>query len=116
MTQSALARRQTLQACAAELRALSDACERVEQVLGALLQRTGHPGSAALHGLQDLDRIRQTLADLAPLVAGLDAATTLDQIDQLIADRRLGDLGDRLRSRQRSDPTLGPPRPDVHLF
>jgi hypothetical protein len=86
-----------LQACAREVGYLAKACEKIEDELGkVLLVRTAAPRALVVE-LQDLDRIRQTLDELGPLLRGLANSNRNIDVNILIENLSLKDLRQRIR-------------------
>lgn len=85
-----------LAACAAELRHLAAACDQLEDALARLVATREAPGPSLIRDLQDLDRIRQTLQDMAPLMDRLATQKDEGGIVDALAALRLGDLRQRL--------------------
>lgn len=55
---------------AGELSELAERCRLLQETISALLDKVDHPDlGAEIHMLQDIDRIQQTLSDLAAILA-----------------------------------------------
>lgn len=60
---------------ASELKDLARLSQEIQWAISSLLDRAHHPDlSAEIHVLQDIDRLQQTLLDLARLIDGIDTA------------------------------------------
>lgn len=93
---------------AAELDALASLAERLDSQFGALLE--GGALNDPRYGLQDLDRLRQTAADLALVQRRLADALPHDltvPIAPTVARLQLGDLAQRLRNGTSPQPETG---------
>lgn len=89
-----------LQRMVAELAKCQTMLHGVETVVGPLV--AARVTSASSHALQDIDRLGQTLADLATclgvLAANLDGSSEIDA-RQILQAMRLDDLAQRLAGR-----------------
>ena len=88
-----------LGALSAELKALADRNERLQGVIGQLVERVGDDLPPSAYELQDVDRTTQVLQNLALFVGSLarqaDAAWLFD-IDAALSPITLRDLAMRL--------------------
>ncbi len=91
-----------LGSCSTELANSARSCTELQWVITRLLERSKHPDLAAeMHVLQDIDRLQQTLADLACLfeaVATLRPEVEIDT-DTVLNTMRLPSLRNRLCDR-----------------
>ena len=84
----------------AELKSLSVSTERLQDAIGDLIADNARLTSDAIVKLQDIDRLKQTLSDLARFVSDIsDAAPTENHVDIQEATQCLAlhDLAARLR-------------------
>ena len=64
-----VAKSATLMATSGELESLAHLCKEIQWAISALLETAHHPDlTVEIHVLQDIDRMQQTLVDLANLV------------------------------------------------
>lgn len=103
-----------------ELATLSEKCTLLQWSLSSLLDQVHHPDlGAEIHMLQDVDRIQQTLNDIASILAVTRSAANgipchRDQIGKAI---RLESLRQRLGlSRAPTDPDLTPDDTGITWF
>lgn len=91
--------RNLIAAISRELFAASEDCGKVQVLISSLLDKTDHPDLIAeFHMIQDLDRMSQTLADLAVLTRLLTSVITMEEIDveTIAGGLKLTSLRDRL--------------------
>lgn len=82
-----------------ELVAASEDCSKIQVLISSLLDKTDHPDLVAeFHMIQDLDRMNQTLADLAVLTRSLTSIVATEEIDveSIAGGLKLTSLRDRL--------------------
>jgi len=106
-----------LEACAREVEHLAEACEKIEDALGKALLGKAPASAALVVELQDLDRVRQTLTELGPLLLHLANTDRNIDIKRLVENLSLRDLRQRIgRSLKQSlDATpAGPMPPNQH--
>lgn len=92
--------RDVLERVSAELKSLSVSAERLQDAIGDLITDNANLTSDAIVRLQDVDRMKQTLSDLARFVSDIsDAAPaeTCVDIQQATQSLALHDLAARLR-------------------
>lgn len=88
-----------LQNMATELSAVASSCGQVQWIISSLLERAHHPDMPAeLHMLQDIDRLQQTLEDIASLLEATTGQTGYPVIEkeELSASLKLDSLRTRL--------------------
>ena len=91
---------------ATELNLLAASCAQVQWVISSLLERAQHPDMPAeLHMLQDIDRIQQTLEDIAALLMTTSAQTVYPVLEKekLSASLKLDSLRAKLFPRDHPD-------------
>lgn len=100
-----------------ELAGLAERCSLLQWTISSLLDRLDHPDlGAEIHMLQDVDRIQQTLADLASVLAAAraDAGHITCRQDALCRVIRLESLRTRLGlSGEKPDKAHEPDETDV---
>ena len=82
-----------------ELVAASEDCGKIQVLISSLLDKTDHPDLVSeFHMIQDLDRMNQTLADLAVLTNSLTSIVATEEIDveTIAGGLKLTSLRDRL--------------------
>ena len=82
-----------------ELFAASEDCSKIQVLISSLLDKTDHPDLVSeFHMIQDLDRMNQTLADLAVLTRSLTSIVATEEIDveTIAGGLKLTSLRDRL--------------------
>lgn len=98
--------RETLKRVSSELTSLSLSADRLQHIIGDVLSETASAKDDALFSLQDLDRMKQTLSELAHFVTALSQATPAEScVDIRQAEKRLAlrDLAARLTEKYPKD-------------
>jgi hypothetical protein len=82
-----------------ELAIAAEHCDALQALTSSLLEKTNHPDLAAeFRMLQDLDRLQQTLAELAKITKFLSASISMSSMDSHVFEEVIGlrSLRDRL--------------------
>ncbi len=96
-----LSREMILSACGHEVEDLARSCTRIESALGKAIRGSRPASENLVIELQDLDRVRQILNNLALVLTGL-ASPGVD-LDVLITQIRLSDLRERISGHANND-------------
>ena len=98
--------RETLKRVSIELTSLSLSADRLQHIVGDILTETAAAKDDGVFSLQDLDRMKQTLSELANFVTALSHATPAEAcVDIRQAEKRLAlrDLAARLTDKYPKD-------------